>query len=1243
MGGGDVEGLIEKAPGHRPPLKRTLEIGIQVCRGLEFAHSHGIVHRDLKPGNVWLTGAAGNWQQATGVGVPLSPAGEGQGRGESRAARQAWADADQPVAKLGDFGLAVALDRSRLTQAGMMVGTVAYMPPEQALGGEVTPGSDLYSLGAMLYEMVTGRPPFIGDESVAIITQHLNAAPVSPSWHNPAVPAALETLILRLLEKDPAKRPGSAAEVRAVLEGVLASARHPSLPASLPQGERGDGSPPSPLAGEGLGMRGENPMYRRAFVGREPELRQLQQAFDAATSGQGSLVMVVGEPGIGKTSLCEQLATYAAIRGGKTLVGHCYEEGSLSLPYLPFVEAMRSYVLARDPEGLKSDLGSGAGDIARIVSEVRDRLPALGLGHVSPSPLAEEGRARGHAEGAPHPQDPTAGPEEERYRLLQAVTSFLRNASAVQPLVIILEDLHDADRGTLDLLLHLSRNLAGARLLIAGTYRDVEVDRAHPLSATLAELRRSQNFLRIGLRGLSIDEVHRMMTVIRGQDVPWSRAEIIHRQTEGNPLFVQEVLRYLVEEGLVAREGGRYVRQDGGDAGAGIPEGLRDVIGKRLSRLSDKTNQVLAVASVIGRDFRLDVLQRVANLSEEELTAALEEATATTIIEDRPAAAMTPSFRFTHALFRQTLYEELFSLRRLRLHQQIARALEEVHARRLEEHAAELAEHFAQSTEREDVEKALRYSELAAERATAVYAYGEAVRHLERALQVQEVLDPDDKAKRCDLLLAFGDALGPAGETLRQLREVAPQAWGLAEAIGDGERAARACLLALQACHRYGMSAMYATPEGRQWLQRAQREVRPGTHERIEIDATVAGLRRMEGGLREARGILLQALELAESLDDRHALFRAAFQALLQDWLPEQQVDRLRIARQALRWPRQGDSDEDLSRALFFAGHALLSWGERSGAEAAWNELAELAARTKHPVPIHGALRSEVLLAGVDGRLEEAVALEARRAAWTSDRGLGVAGEVATWGSLRPLLSLGRAAAALTAHSAVGDRPPERGEVATHKAICLAHLGRENEARTAIRESLDELGFPQDDNGMRMDFLALLLEAAVLSGDLEALPGLVEQAERLGSAEFVEATGQTCIPRQLGAAAALVGDRKRAMRYYEQALTIAGKIRFRPEIALTRLAIAELMLETGTGAMNRAPTPGATSLSPAGEGHSEGDTPATGDRQAGRMPAPSDTRAAALAHLDFAVAEFREMKMQPALERALRHKDVLKA
>jgi len=540
-------------------------------------------------------------------------------------------------------------------------------------------------------------------------------------------------------------------------------------------------------------------------VGRDAELQQLATAFEAAVNGRRGLVMVVGEPGIGKTSVCEQLAAQAAAVGGLALVGHCYEEGSLSQPYLPFVEAMRSYVLARNPEVLRADLGQGAADVARLVPEVRDKLGAL-------------------------PEPPPGDLEDSRWRLLQAITGFLRNAAAVQPLLIVLEDLHWADRGSLDLLVHLSRHLDEARLLIVGTYRDVEVDRQHPLSATLAELRRSANFLRVPLRGLTVDEVHRLYVAIRGHEVSWAQAEAVHRQTEGNPLFIQEVLRYLVEAGIVVKQGDRYVPQEG--VGAGIPEGLRDVIGKRLSRLSEKTNQVLAVAAVIGRDFRLDVLQSVTTATEEELTAALEEASGAAILESRSQPGQPIGFRFNHALFRQTLYEELFSLRRIRLHQQVARALEAVYGRRVDDHAGELAEHFAQSTEVDDMRKALEYSELAAQRAMAVYAYGDAVCHYEQALKVQEVLDPDDKAKRCDLLLELGDAVQPAGDPERVFTTVAEEAYTLAVALQDGDRACRACARALGSVHAAGGGANFANgPHYRSWALRFEEHARPGTRE----------------------------------------------------------------------------------------------------------------------------------------------------------------------------------------------------------------------------------------------------------------------------------------------------------------------------------------------------------------------------------------------------------------------------
>jgi tetratricopeptide (TPR) repeat protein len=1131
--GGDIEGVIEEAPGHRLPLERALKIAIDTCNGLEFAHAKGIIHRDLKPGNVWL--------------------------------------AEDERAMIGDFGLAVAVDRSRLTQAGVMVGTVNYMPPEQAMGGEVGPRSDLYSLGCMLYEMVCGRPPFVGDESVAIIGQHLNTPPVAPTWHRPDCPPGLEALILRLLEKDATKRPASAAEVRQALLDV-SSARPEAL-----EGRAADlaahGSSASPRADGAT----TDPLYRRVFVGREQELKQLQAAFDAALSGEGSLAMVVGEPGIGKTSVCEQLATYVALRGGKALAGHCYEEGSLSLPYLPFVEAMRSYVLAREPEALRSDLGTAAGDVARIVSEVTDRVPGVEL-------------------------RPAGDPEDDRWRLLQSVTSFLRNASNVQPLFILLEDLHDADRGTLDLLVHLSHNLQGARLLIVGTYRDVEVDRAHPLSTALAELRRQGSFLRVPLRGLTVDEVHRMYTAIRGQEVSWTQAEAVHRQTEGNPLFIQEVLRYLVEEGLVVRQGDRYVPQ--GEPGAGIPEGLRDVIGKRLSRLSDKANQLLSIAAVIGRDFRLDVLQKVAGLPEEEVDAALEEAADRALVEARQGVG-TLAFRFTHAFFRQTLYEETFASRRLRVHQQVARALEEVYGRRVEEHAAELAEHYAQSTNTDDLRKALHFSEVAAERASSVYAHGDTVRHLEQAVKVQEVLDPDDKAKISDLLVRLSEALGDAGgQSRRRIDELAPGAISLADAIGDRQRMARSRLELLSALQSSEAGFARTSVQFRQIAEQAMDYSQPRSPERVRVMRLLAASLRYSGEREKAWQMLLEARQLAMEQADEESASDATAGLLRFRAGPEYEAPQVELAREVASAKASGYHEGD-GGLLFGLAWKLLGVGERDLAVKYWHELAELDLLRHGQGTRLNSRTSDVfrrILSGeLDDSLELGIEMEQSRGEVTAagKRYRALATRTA-------LLYLGRGAEALNdlegARSVAaieGDSP----DSAVQRVLCLAHLGRREEARSLLPNYLQsrDISHPNDDSPTWL--LNNLAEIAVLLEDRDLASKVIR---RLDSVASLVPSGpnffHTCVARHLGGCAALLGEAEKARNYDRQALELCNKIGFRPEIALTRLQLAELLLE--------------------------------------HYP---DERDVAIEHLDFAIREFQEMKMQPSLERALKHRGLLKA
>ena len=720
MPGGSIDDLLEAADDHRLSVPEAVRIADEIAQALEHAHGRGIVHRDIKPANVWLT--------------------EG---GSTR---------------LGDFGLAAAAaaasSRSRLTKEGMMVGTVAYMAPEQALGQEVDARADLYSLGALLYELLTGRPPFVGPDAMTVISQQINTPPMAPWWHNPAVPRNLGVLVLKLLEKTPEERPASAAEVRQRL-----------LEVAVDSDESGPGSAPRSAPPAATGRIDQLRLGR--FVGRTEELRDLKRAVDGALQGRGGLVMVGGEPGIGKTRLADEAGVYARLGGAQVLTGRCYEAES-AVPYMPFVAAIRAYVTTRPPEDLRQELGEAASDVAKLVSEIRNRIPDL-------------------------PATPRQNGEEERHRLFEAVSSFLVNASHANPIVLVLDDLHWADAPSLRLLQHLSRRLADSRLLVVGTYRDIELSRRHPLSDALADLRRDQAYQRIMLRGLSLEEVREFLEGLTERDLEAAEQPLVmafYRETEGNPYFLEEVVRHLLETGGAFWEGGRWQMDLASVESLAIPEGIRELIVRRLSRLSDACNDVLTRAAVLGAQFDFDLLERLTGVEEEALLEAVEEAVRAQLIEQTSQHGQA-AYRFGHAVVRQTLYDELSLPRRQRLHFRAAEGIEAVYARNLTPQLPALALHYREAGgAAPDPTRAVEYSVRAGEAAQAVFAYEDAVRQWEMAVELMEEAAVD-QAARAGLLARLGDLKYVTGLDYPGSNGCLQRALRLYEDLGQPERVAQ--------------------------------------------------------------------------------------------------------------------------------------------------------------------------------------------------------------------------------------------------------------------------------------------------------------------------------------------------------------------------------------------------------------------------------------------------------------------
>jgi hypothetical protein len=491
------------------------------------------------------------------------------------------------------------------------------------------------------------------------------------------------------------------------------------------------------------------------LVERERELGLVMARLAAAGTGSAGVVVVSGEPGVGKTRLLNEVADRASKNGWQVLVGSAFDSEGMP-PYLPFLEPLDHYIRVGPVDALLPRLGEVAGDLALVLPLIARKLPDL-------------------------PARTLLDPESARYRLFDSLSTFIAaiaNASQAGAL-LCLDDLHWADDATLQLLEHVCRRLPDTRLLILASYRSSDVNPSHPLARTLEHLIRLQVSERIDLGRLGHDGVRLMLAGLGQPDPPPALVAAVYDETDGNPFFVQEVFEYLAEEGRLFDSDGRW--RDDFDVGpTEVPASVRLVIGRRLDRLSAECRALLAVAAVLGRTLKYEVPRQCSELPEDALVARLEEAEAARLLMSDEHSHLT----FGHELIRQSLLSRLTALRRQRLHLRAAEALEQVYADAVDAHLVEIADHYRLAGVAADPTKVIDYATRAGDRALSVHAYAESAQQWQWALaRLGE--QRDTRLERGRLALRLGTLLNDTRHAPRDAVRVLDESVTCFEQAGE--------------------------------------------------------------------------------------------------------------------------------------------------------------------------------------------------------------------------------------------------------------------------------------------------------------------------------------------------------------------------------------------------------------------------------------------------------------------------
>ena len=694
-----IEGRTVRSVGAESlPLEQLADIGTQVAKALAVAHQAGIVHRDIKPENIMIR--------------------------------------NDGYVKILDFGLARVLpfpsdDTAAETQAatnpGTLLGTIRYMSPEQAKGKAVTAATDVFSLGLVLYELSTGKHPFQADSQLGTLHAILSQPVIPLSQQRTGIPMALETVILRMLEKDPRLRP-SAAEVHAALT---------ELAGQWPAG-----------ASTGAAV-----VLPRRVVGRAKQIAELRAAFDSVGGGRGLMVCLAGEPGLGKTALVEDFLSDLATRGAGCSIarGRCSERLGGSEAYLPFLEALESLLQ-----------GSSADTAMRIMKLVAPTW------YVQITPLAGEDSSRERALAD------TKGASQERMK--RELAAFLQEISRVQPVLIFFDDLHWADNSTVDLLSYIGAKIGSMRLMLVGTYRTSELLASkHPLLQVKLDMQSHGMCREIPLDFLTREDVDAYLALeFPENQFPRELAAMIHSKTEGNALFMADMVRDLRSRDIIAEKQGAWTLVGSlVDIQSDLPESVRSMIQRKIDRLSDADRHLLMAASVQGQEFESSVVAKVLDLDAAEVEERLEtldrvHAFVRSMGEHEfPDSTLTLRYAFVHTLYQNALYSAVTASRRISWSAAVAQALLDHYGDRSAEIAADLALLYEASRE---FSRAAEYFIAAGTNAASVAANQEAIGLFKRAIANAERLR--DPSRYTHIYMA-ASRLGHIYDTLTRLNESA--------------------------------------------------------------------------------------------------------------------------------------------------------------------------------------------------------------------------------------------------------------------------------------------------------------------------------------------------------------------------------------------------------------------------------------------------------------------------------------